>query len=396
MTKSLQFLSGGGEMGALMRAYKWDSSPVGPADKWPQSLRTTLSILLNSKFPMFLFWGPHLVCFYNDAYRLSLGNDGKHPLLLGMKGEEAWPETWPIVKPSIDQVLTEDEANWNEDQLIPLYREGKMQDAYWTFSFSPVKDESDNPAGVLITCIETTEKVNNLKKLIETIDQLAFAIEATELGTFDFNPQTNKFIGNNRLKDWFGLPHDREVDLTLAIDVMLEKDRGRVADAIQKTLLYESGGLYDIEYGITDAVTKQERVIRAKGRAWFGDDKEAYRFTGTLQDITEQVIARIKIETSEAKFRNLILQAPVLINTFIGPSFIVETINKTALEIWGKPYEEVINKPLFESSPELEGSVKKILCDVYTTGEPFIANEIPVKIKGKGRTDTVYFNTVYQ
>ncbi|MBA2500090.1 MAG: PAS domain-containing sensor histidine kinase, partial [Chitinophagaceae bacterium] len=79
MTKSLQFLSGGGEMGALMRAYNWESSPIGGVDLWPQSLLTTLGILLNSKFPMFLFWGPHHVCFYNEAYRPSLGNEGKHP-----------------------------------------------------------------------------------------------------------------------------------------------------------------------------------------------------------------------------------------------------------------------------------------------------------------------------
>ncbi len=344
-------------MGALMRAYDWESSFIGPADKWPQSLRTAVSILLNSKFSNFLFWGPDLVGFYNDAYRFSLGNDGKHPLILGMKGEEAWPETWHIVKPPIDQVLTEGEATWSEDQFIPLYREGEMKDAYWTFS--PVKDESDKTAGVLVTCIETTEKVNNLKKLIETNDQLEFAIEATELGTWDFNPLTNKFISNNRLKDWFGLPREMEADFPLVIDVMVEKDRSRVADAIQKALQFESGGLYDIEYVIINPVTKQERIIRAKGRAWFRDDKTAYRFNGTLQDITEQAIARRKIETDDAKFPNLILQAPVLINTFQGPSFIVDTINRTALEIWGKSYEEVINKPLFHSLPELEDKLKK-------------------------------------
>ncbi len=396
MTKSLQFVSGGGEMGALIRAYNWESSPVGPADKWPQSLRTTLNILLNSKFPMFLYWGTNLVCFYNDAYRFSLGNDGKHPLLLGMKGEEAFPETWHIVKPPIDQVLADGEATWSEDQYVPIYREGTLKDAYWTFSFSPVKDESNKTAGVFLTLIETTEKFNNLKKIEESNDQLSFAIEATELGTFDFNPLTNKFIGNNRLKDWFGLPHEIEVDLTLAINVMVEKDRSRVTDAIQKTLQFESGGLYDIEFGIITPVTKQERIVRAKGKVWFGDDKTAYRFTGTLQDITEQAIARKKIEESEQRFRNLILQAPVPINTFQGPFFIVDTINKTALEIWGKTYQEVINKPVFDSSPELEDSIKKILHNVYTTGEPFIANEIPVQVKRTGKPDTAYFNTVYQ
>ena len=89
MTKALKFLSGGGEMGALMRAYNWDSSLLGSVDNWPQSLLTTLGILLNSKFPMFLFWGLNHVCFYNDAYRPSLGNDGKHPGILGINGEEA-------------------------------------------------------------------------------------------------------------------------------------------------------------------------------------------------------------------------------------------------------------------------------------------------------------------
>ena len=396
MTTSLQFLSGGGEMGALMRAYNWESSPIGSADKWPQNLRTTLGILLNSKFPMFLYWGPNLVCFYNDAYRFSLANNGKHPLILGMKGEEAWSETWYLLKPSIDQVIYDGEATWSEDQLVPIYREGEMKDAYWTFSFSPVKDESNQTAGVFLTLIETTEKVKNLKKLIEANNQLAFAIEATELGTFDLNPLTNKFIGNNRLKDWFGLPHYIEVDLILAINVMVEKDRSRVADAIQKTLQYESGGLYDIEYSILNPVTKQERIVRAKGKAWFRDDQTPYRFNGTLQDITEQSNARRKTEISEAKFRNLILQAPVLISTLLGTSFIVDTINKTALEIWGKPYEEVINKLLFESSPELEKSMKKILSDVYITGESFIAKEIPVQLKRLGKPDTAYFNMVYQ
>ena len=89
-------------------------------------------------------------------------------------------------------------------------------------------------------------------------------------------------------------------------------------------------------------------------------------------------------------------KAPVLITTFQGTSFMVETINKPALEIWGKSYEEVINKPLFEVAPELEDRLKTIFNDVYTTGETFIANEYMVQLKRHGKTDTVYFNTAYQ
>jgi PAS domain S-box-containing protein len=107
-------------------------------------------------------------------------------------------------------------------------------------------------------------------------------------------------------------------------------------------------------------------------------------------------LSKNKIETSEAKFSNLIAQVPMPIATFQGPRFIVDTINEKALEIWGKTYGEVINKPLFESSPELEDRLIKIFNDIYTTGEPFIANEMQVQLKRSGKADTAYFNSVYQ
>ncbi|MEO5783598.1 MAG: hypothetical protein ABIQ07_10020, partial [Ginsengibacter sp.] len=107
-------------------------------------------------------------------------------------------------------------------------------------------------------------------------------------------------------------------------------------------------------------------------------------------------LSKNKIETSEAKFSNLIAQVPMPIATFQGPCFIVDTINEKALEIWGKTYEEVINKPLFESSPELEYRLIKIFNDIYTTGEPFITNEMQVQLKRSGKADTAYFNSVYQ
>src|ERR1700721_2148296 len=136
------FLAGGGEMGQLTRSKNWADTCIGTPDKWPQSLRTTLSILLNSKFPMFLWWGPELICFYNDAYRPSLGQNGKHPTILGQPAKEAWWEIWTIIKPLIDQVLTTGQSTWSEDQLIPIFRNGSIEDVYWTFSYSPVNDES--------------------------------------------------------------------------------------------------------------------------------------------------------------------------------------------------------------------------------------------------------------
>src|SRR6478672_4849703 len=111
----LQFLAGGGEMGQRMREKDWSKTAVGDPSLWPQSLRTSLSIILNSKFPMFLFWGPELICFYNDAFRPSLGNDGKHPDILGGRGEDFWQEIWKDIKPIIDKAIVEGEASWYED-----------------------------------------------------------------------------------------------------------------------------------------------------------------------------------------------------------------------------------------------------------------------------------------
>ena len=125
---------------------------------WPQSLRTTVSILLNSRFPMFLFWGPDLIQFYNDAYRPSLGEGGKHPTALGQKAVDCWPEIWEDIQPMLQQVLAGGEATWSEDQLLPFSRNGQIEDIYWTFSYSPVRNDAGEIGGVLTVCQETTRK----------------------------------------------------------------------------------------------------------------------------------------------------------------------------------------------------------------------------------------------
>jgi len=289
------FLRGGGEMGALIRAFDWSRTALGPAETWNESLKTIVSVILNSNFPMFLWWGDEMIQFYNDAYRPSLGENGKHPFALGQTARECWPEIWSTIHPLIQQVR-DGRAFFAEDQLIPIFRNGHIEDVYWTFSYSPVYDQSGKVAAVLVTCTETTAKVRVYNQLKESKDQLHFAIEAAELATWDYDPLTNKFSGNERLKEWFGLPQQVELDLSQAIAVMAENDRDRVGRAIEKALEFSSGGEYDIEYVIVNPSTKLERVVRAKGKAWFNSENIATRFNGTLQDITKQAMARHEIE----------------------------------------------------------------------------------------------------
>ena len=148
--KKYHFLEGGGEMGALTRAFDWSSVGLGPPDQWPQALKTTVGIILHSDFPMFLWWGNQMIQFYNDAYRPSLGENGKHPKALGQNGVECWPEIWGIICPLIEQVRTANKSFYLEDQLIPIFRNGKIEDVYWTFTYSSVIGDTGTIDGVLV------------------------------------------------------------------------------------------------------------------------------------------------------------------------------------------------------------------------------------------------------
>src|SRR4051794_13142548 len=105
------FLADGGEMGVLTRAYPWETTILGPPEGWPQSLRTSVRLLLNTRHPMFIWWGPELIQFYNDAYRLTMGPE-RHPRALGQRGRECWEEIWEIIGPQIQFVMEGRGATW--------------------------------------------------------------------------------------------------------------------------------------------------------------------------------------------------------------------------------------------------------------------------------------------
>lgn len=345
---------------------------------------------------MFLFWGEHHICFYNNAYRPSLGNVGKHPSAVGKGGKEVFPEIWDDIGPLIDEVMSGGKASWSEDQLLPIYRNGQLEDVYWTYSYSPVKGETGNVKGVFVTCTETTEKVKSFQKLEENENLLRFAIDATELGTWDYNPKTDKFTGNDRLKEWFGLPPESEIALPLAIDVIADNDKFRVANAIQKALEYEFGGNYDEEYTIIHPITKAQKVVRAKGKAWFNDQNIAYRFNGTLQDITQQYIGRKKIEKSENRLNLLIDESPVRIIFLTGRDMRVELANDIVLKSWQKD-KSVIGRSIKEILPEMKGQpFFELLDKVYATGESLSMKGAPVKYWTNGELVQYYYDFWYK
>jgi PAS domain S-box-containing protein len=152
----LAFLQSGGKMGALMRAHDWSASPLGLPASWPQPLRSVVELVLQSKFPMFVAWGEDLRFLYNDAYAEILGS--KHPRALGATFHDIWSEIWPDISPLIRAAMA-GEATYSEDLPLVMNRKGFDEHTWFTFSYSPVRDETGRVAGIYCAVTETTHKV---------------------------------------------------------------------------------------------------------------------------------------------------------------------------------------------------------------------------------------------
>jgi signal transduction histidine kinase len=166
---------GDSEMAARCREFDWAQTPLGPVESWSHSLRTIVSTLLMSRNPMFLWWGPDLVQIYNDDYRPSFGGGGRHPRALGAKGKEFWTDIWDTIGPQIDFVMSGGGATWHEDQHLPILRNGRMEDVWWTYSYSPVRDDDGSIGGTLVVCQETTKRVIGEQQLKSLLAELSVA-----------------------------------------------------------------------------------------------------------------------------------------------------------------------------------------------------------------------------
>jgi signal transduction histidine kinase len=153
--ESTNRIQAAGEMADRVRGFDWSQSPVGEIAAWTDELAIAVNMLLGSKQPMLLLWGPELVQFYNDSFVPSLGE--KHPLSLGQAAKVCWAEIWDVIRPQFETVLR-GESVWFEDQLIPVIREGKLTDVYWTYSYSPFRDGRGEIGGILVVCAETTRR----------------------------------------------------------------------------------------------------------------------------------------------------------------------------------------------------------------------------------------------
>jgi PAS domain S-box-containing protein len=177
MIASDTFLSGGGRVGELMSRHDWSASPLGPPESWPGSLRTVVELMLQSQFPMFVAWGPELGFLYNDPYSEILG--AKHPRALGRRFHDIWAEIWTDISPLIDAAMN-GQSTYREDLPLVMNRRGYDEQTWFTFSYSPVRDESGTVAGMFCACFETTQRILTDRALRESEGRLRDLNETLE------------------------------------------------------------------------------------------------------------------------------------------------------------------------------------------------------------------------
>ena len=391
-------------MAVLTRNFNWATTPVGPPERWSNTLRTVVSMMLHSDFPMFLWWGPDMIQFYNDAYRPSMGHSGKHPTALGQTGKECWPEIWDTIYPLIRQVQVTRKSFFIEDQLIPIFRNGRLEDVWWTFSYSAIIGESGDVAGVLVICNETTKNV-------EAVEQL----KVSRLKQEENQARIQALVASAPFP--IAVYEGREMRISMAnqaiVDVWGKGDEwiGNTYYALLPELASQQ--IYPaldsvFTTGIPFHARNQQVDLVVNGKLTqfyfnysftplFDSSGKVYGVLNTAADVTDLNIVKQRLEQSEANFRNMIVQAPVAMCIMTGPDHVVEIANDLMIELWGKPKEAVMNKPIFQGLPDArEQGLEKLLHDVYHTGVPFKASERPVELIRKGKVDIVYQNFVYE
>lgn len=282
-------------MGKLIRTKDWSTTALGSPDSWPSSLRSSISILLNSQFPMFIWWGPEEITLYNDAYRLILGE--KHPKALGAPGSKVWSEIWNIVGPLAERVQKQGESNWAEDQLLYINRRGFLEESYFTFSYSPMLNEVGGIAGVFCACTETTEKVLATRKLKESEQSLRKIILQAPVAMCILRGENFVIeVANEKMFELWGVASKGVVGLPLFEAVVEAKNEG-----------YEELMTKVLTTGKPVVGREQPVSLPRNGRVetvFINFSYEAIReldntITGVMAmvtDVTEQVIARRKIE----------------------------------------------------------------------------------------------------
>jgi signal transduction histidine kinase/ActR/RegA family two-component response regulator len=406
--------AGGGETATLIRGVDWASTSLGPVDTWPLSLKSVVSMMLHTQQPMFLWWGHDLVQLYNDGYMPSFGV-GRHPSAMGQRGRECWAEIWPIIGPEIAAVQR-GESTFHEDALVSIFRNGRMEEVYWTYGYSPVREADGSIAGVLVVVTETTSRVVALRRLrtaqnvaellsgAEHTDDLAHAVVRALAATPEDSPWALAFHADGKVRVPVAAAG---LDAARTAAVLARLDTEASQDALTLIDMSEASALPGTPWpeASTQAVTLP--LHAGPGSAKYGQlviglsprlpYDSAYRehvlglerqLTSAAQRIRSQD-ARLAAEGAR---RDLLLQAPFAAALLVGPQWRYELANDLYVRMVGR---QVVGRDWEDCFPELRGTpVAAILRTVYDSGETLFASEqlVPLARESDGVIEERFFD----
>lgn len=362
---SYDFLAGEGVVSTLLRGLDWSVSPLGDPETWPQSLRSVVGLMLGSQFPMFVAWGDELGFIYNDPYAEILG--AKHPRALGQRFRDIWSEIWPDISPLIDAAIA-GEATYRENLPLLMNRKGYDEQTWFTFSYSPVRDESGRVAGMFCACTETTAAVLSARRrdaLLELDVRLRDVANTADL-SFAASEILGEVLGAARVgygavdpdagtiaveRNWFAPGFDNQAGVHRFSDYgsfIEDLRRGRAVvntDVVVDPRTAANAGAFEalgIRAHVDVPVVEGGRVVgqlfvhSASPRAW---TDEEVGFVREFAERTRAAIARRtaeqEVRESEARFRNMADHAPVMM-WLTDPSGLCSYLNRVWYEFTGQ------------------------------------------------------------
>ena len=304
-------------MAERVRSFDWSRTPLGPLGHWPQSLRTLVDLLLSQPIPMIILWGPDLTQIYNDAYAVVAAK--KHPAALGQPNRECWPEALPLTEPIYERVLNHGERVLLDDQLIPLDRYGRnaLQDAYFTVSYSPCRDDEGLVGGIFVTVVETTAKVlaerererGRAEEAVRTAEELhQGAAEAGRVGSWSLRLDDRECAVSPVMAELMGLPRGQT---TATVEQWIELVYPDDVSGLKAALLAATGPDARLDH--------QFRVVHSDGtQRWLHWQAAlraepgggAVRLRGAAVDVTERKLAEEQLQRSHETFYRLIQNDP--------------------------------------------------------------------------------------
>jgi signal transduction histidine kinase len=419
---------GPGKIRELLRGTDWSRTPLGPVEAWPKALVGYVEMILAMPTPAVMFWGPQQTQLYNDGYAAIMGP--RHPKYFGSPYRDCWPDTYPTIQPFMDEVLRGGIAQFDKT-LFTLTRYGFTEEAYFTFTFSALRDDDGRIAGIFQPVVEVTESVlqerrarmsSALSRRAETANACvddalaAFAANAHDVpfaaiflcsdadGRLELVGRSGALdgCGDDALARLVGEAYaanePREVtDVTEAIGVA---PIGPWGDPTRSAFVVPVRRASGVACGALALGVSPRLHFDAAYRRFL--ESTADLFGDALERallVEREHAARRELELQKERLSQLFLQAPVSICLLRGPTFVIELANLRICGNWRRAREDVLGRPVFEALPELRRQgLETLLADVRRTGEPYIGKEMVLAIQGPGdeAPKERFFDFVYE